>query len=192
MGSLIRVGLIVVVAGLALAGGLWTGQKFRQSQNADQVAAKVERLDWMDPFKPDWTADSFKVADARGKTLDLEPGKVSVVNFWATWCQPCLREMPDLIALAEDMKPKGVEVVAVSTMDVEPERVERFLDNNQWGAPVRFTFASDPDVLLPLGARGLPVTIVFGKDGKGRMQYFGPADWTSDEVKTYLVALTQE
>ncbi len=191
MGSLIRVGLVVVVAGLALAAGLWTGKQFREGQQTSS-AAKVERLDWMDPFKPDWTADSFKVADAAGRPLDLEPGKVTVVNFWATWCQPCLREMPDLISLAKDMKDQGVAVVAVSTMDVETERVEGFLANNNWGAPVRFTFASDPDVLVPLGARGLPVTIIFGKDGKGRMQYFGPADWTSDEVKTYLAALTQE
>lgn len=192
MGSLIRIGLIVVVAGLALAAGLWTGQQFREGQGTGEATSKVERLDWMDAFKPTWTAANFQVADASGQLAGLPQGKVTLVNFWATWCQPCLREMPDLIALAGDLKSQDVEVVAVSTMDVEPERVESFLANNQWGAPVRFAYAADPDVLTPLGARGLPVTIIFGKDGQGRMQYFGPADWTSKEVKTYLVALAQE
>lgn len=192
MGSLVRIGLVVIVAGLAAVAGLWAGKALRENGNAGAATAKVERLEWMDPFEPDWTAASFKMQDASGNPVSLPQGKVTLVNFWARWCQPCLREMPDLIALAKDMQDKDVALVAVATMDGPPDQVEGFLNNNMWGEPVQFTFAADPDVLVPLGARGLPVTIVFDKDGKGRMQRFGPADWNSDEVKTYLAALAEE
>lgn len=192
MNSFVKIGLIVVAGAVAAAAGLWAGKMMRQQGEGGGTSAAVERLEWMDPFEPDWTAATFKMQDAEGQPVSLPQGKVVLVNFWARWCQPCLREMPDIISLAKDMQDKDVSLYAVATMDGPPDQVEGFLNNNMWGDPVNFTFAADPDVLVPLGARGLPVTIVFDKNGKGRMQRFGPADWTSDEVKTYLAALAQE
>lgn len=62
-------------------------------------------------------APNFSWRDKDGKTIDFDKfrGKVTLVNFWATWCGPCKRELPDLIALSKEMADKNVKILGVST-----------------------------------------------------------------------------
>lgn len=117
------------------------------------------------------------------KTLDGQPqplkdvqmdGKPVVVNVWATWCAPCLKEMPTLEALG---KHSNYTVIAIAT-DRDAETVKAFLKRQQWGQGMQVWFDSLGEVTRKeMGARGIPVTFVLDKDLKVRMAEAGERDW---------------
>lgn len=107
-------------------------------------------------------------------------GKVVVLNFWATWCAPCLEELPTLAALQKDYAAKDVVVLAMS-VDAKPFAVvKRFLRNKQITAPL---LAHDKrgDFYQPLSASGLPLTYVIDRKGNVAYRYEGATDWTEEE-----------
>ena len=104
----------------------------------------------------------------------LMEGKPVVLNVWATWCPPCLKEMPTLDALG---KQGHYTVVAIAT-DAEAETVKEFLKRQTWGAGVRVWF--DPHGKITreaLGAGAIPVTYVLDKDLKVVDVQAGAHDW---------------
>ncbi|MBL9141717.1 MAG: TlpA family protein disulfide reductase [Phycisphaerae bacterium] len=98
----------------------------------------------------------------------FEPGKVYVLEFWATWCPPCRASMPHLSDLADKYKDKGVVVVGVS--DEAPAKVESFLNKDEWKQKARYILAADPDhsthtaYMKASGQQGIPTAFVV-KDG---------------------------
>jgi len=80
----------------------------QHAANVAEVIAVTKRTD---------KASNFSWKDSTGKTIDLDgfKGKVTVLNFWATWCGPCKAELPDLIAISKEMADRGVRVIGVST-----------------------------------------------------------------------------
>lgn len=106
------------------------------------------------------------------KLLDAQRGKVVVLNLWATWCVPCLREIPDLVALEQELAPRGVTLLGLG-MD-EPsalaEQVEPFRRKNF--PAFRTWLRSEPDmdalvsVVDPAWNEILPTTYLIGRDGK--------------------------
>jgi peroxiredoxin len=127
-----------------------------------QFAAAIKKLDEADKQRQD--AD-FSLPDLQGKlwTLNELRGKVVLVNFWATWCPPCRKEMPDLQKLYNRFQKKGLVILAIS-MDEEPAKVPPFV------AQQKFTYP----ILLDTGEKvsktflvwGIPKTFVFDRDGK--------------------------
>jgi cytochrome c biogenesis protein CcmG, thiol:disulfide interchange protein DsbE len=99
-----------------------------------------------------------------------------VVNFWATWCEPCEREMPTMQRLHEKLRPEGLRLVAVSVDDtsdvVDPFR-ERF--------GLSFSILWDPDkrVSDAYQAYKYPETLLISRDGVVVERYIGPRDWDS-------------
>ena len=82
--------------------------KTNKSANVTEVVSVTKRTD---------KASNFSWKDSTGKTIDLDSylGKVTLINFWATWCGPCKMELPDLIAISKEMADKGVKIIGVST-----------------------------------------------------------------------------
>lgn len=129
-------------------------------------------------------APEFTLQDADRKlSLSDYRGKVVLLNFWATWCPPCIAEMPDLIALQDKMKDRGVVVVGVS-IDADEDAYHKFLKQYK----VNFVTVRDEDRKTPTlyGTFGWPETYIIDRQGVVRRKFIGAADWTSPEILGYL------
>ncbi len=115
----------------------------------------------------------LQVQTVDGKAYDLAShrGKWVVVNFWATWCAPCLQEMPELSAL-HAMR-SNVEVIGLAYEDIELDEMQAFLKARPVAYPIAILDVYDPprDFATP---RGLPMTYLIGPDGKVAKQFVGP------------------
>jgi thiol-disulfide isomerase/thioredoxin len=113
-------------------------------------------------------------------------GKVLVLNFWATWCPPCISELPSLSAMAEQLKPEGVVVLGVS-IDKNQQAYKRFLRQ----ARPAFETAQDPEanISTQFGTFKWPETYVIDRNGKVAQKYISDRDWTSPEIVANLRSL---
>jgi peroxiredoxin len=132
-------------------------------------------------------APEFTVQDS-GRTVDLNQfhGQIVVLNFWATWCPPCVEEMPSLVEMQRHMKAKGVTVLAVS-IDVDENAYRAFL--KQHG--VDLLTVRDPAQKTPAlyGTHGWPETFIIDRNGVIRRKFIGAVDWTEPEITDYLSKL---
>jgi thiol-disulfide isomerase/thioredoxin len=111
-------------------------------------------------------AQEFSLTDAKGKTHRLSDfrGKWVLVNFWATWCPPCLEEMPDLGALYDDRKNKDLVVIGVAVDFQNPKEVLEFADNMLVPYPIVLGDKRITDQFARI--RGLPTTLIYDPNGK--------------------------
>lgn len=132
-------------------------------------------------------APEFTVQDS-DRTVDLNQfhGQIIVLNFWATWCPPCVEEMPSLVEMQRHMKTKGVTVLAVS-IDVDENAYRAFL--KQHG--VDLLTVRDPAQKTPAlyGTHGWPETFIIDRNGMIRRKFIGAVDWTEPEITDYLSKL---
>lgn len=130
--------------------------------------------------------NAFQDASGADRRIADFRGKVTVVNLWATWCGPCVIEMPTLAKLAASYEGKPLEVVAISVDRAEDaEKAKAFIAKH---APL--AFYHDPKMALPFAfkpaATGMPTTIVYGADGVERGRLAGGADWSGKDAKALL------
>ena len=130
-------------------------------------------------------APDFTVADGTSSVhLASLRGRVVVLNFWATWCPPCVEELPSLLALQQRMP--QVDVVAIS-IDEDDSIYHKFLiDHNVTLRTVRDT-AQSSNALY--GTYKLPETYVIDRKGILRRKFIGAQQWTSPEILDYLAKL---
>ena len=129
-------------------------------------------------------AKEFSVQDSDRKlSLDQFRGQVVVLNFWATWCPPCVEELPSLMNLQERMRERGVTVLGVS-IDVDGDAYHRFLKLHN----INFLTVRDPEqkVAVMYGTTGWPETYIIDRQGVLRRKFVGPVDWNSPEVIGFL------
>jgi cytochrome c biogenesis protein CcmG/thiol:disulfide interchange protein DsbE len=129
-------------------------------------------------------APDFTVQDSDRKVvLDQFRGQIVVLNFWATWCPPCVEEMPSLVEMQRRMKAKGVTVVAVS-IDVDESAYHQFVKEHG----VNLLTVRDPDEKTPklYGTHGWPETYIIDRGGVVRRKFIGAVDWTDPEVTDFL------
>jgi cytochrome c biogenesis protein CcmG, thiol:disulfide interchange protein DsbE len=128
-------------------------------------------------------APNFTITDSqRTVSLDQLRGKPVVLNFWASWCAPCVEEMPSLVQLQKIMGDK-VTILAVSE-DADNKAYEQFVrDHNIDLLTVR---DQKQNSNLLYGTFKFPETYIIDKNGVIRRKFIGAADWTSPEIVDYL------
>ena len=146
------------------------------------------------PLKP-WAGGAtpaLELAALDGKTQRLEDyrGRVVLVNFWATWCAPCLEEMPSIEKLRRSLDAQRFAVIAVNVGE-GPRAAENFAEKMGLGG---FNVLLDRDTKTSRawGARVLPATFIVDPDGKVRYSYYGAIDWSRPDVRAAIRKLISQ
>ena len=129
---------------------------------------------------------AFALPDLAGKTVSLSDykGKVVLVDFWATWCDPCKEEVPGLVKLHDKMKDKGFTVLGVSMDEEGMKAVTKFMKKQ----PISYPVLLNGGERAPKGwlVPGLPTAYLVGRDGSVLKRWFGEKDL--QEVETVATA----
>jgi cytochrome c biogenesis protein CcmG, thiol:disulfide interchange protein DsbE len=131
------------------------------------------------------SAPDFTIPALPGGYLDLTkyPHQVVVLNFWATWCPPCVEETPSLEKFAEDMRAQGVTVLGVS-VDEDRSALKKFID--KYG--ITYPIGLDPDRALAarFGTLQFPETYILDRHGRVAEKVIGAINWDDPRLKTFV------
>lgn len=136
-------------------------------------AVGCAQSDTTPPANP--TPTEVKKIDRAGldKQFDSHKGKVVLVNFWATWCGPCVKELPSLIAMQEKYGPQGLQVLGLSIDEVPVTQVASFAQRNRMNYPV---LVVGEDAMTKWGSfEAIPMTLLFDRNGKSVWAHEGYA-----------------
>ncbi|NKX42482.1 TlpA family protein disulfide reductase [Rhodobacteraceae bacterium R_SAG2] len=135
------------------------------------------------------SANSFELEDGKGSAslADYE-GKIVLLNFWATWCAPCRKEMPMLSELQSEFGGDDFEVLTLATGRNSPGGIQKFFDDT---GITNLPRHQDPKGALAkeMAVFGLPMTMILDRDGNEIGRLRGDAEWNSDSAKAILQAL---
>lgn len=134
---------------------------------------------------------SYTMEDGSSGSLADYMGKIAVVNFWATWCAPCRKEMPMLSELQTELGGEDFDVVTIATGRNPPPAMKTFFD--EIGVS-NLPLHRDPKMQISreMGILGLPITIILNRDGQEIARMQGDAHWNSDSAKAILRALIDD
>jgi peroxiredoxin len=157
-----RTGLITLVTG-ALAAGLGLAINWWRTEPAPVAAGATATF----------FAATFPDVDGRPQPLAQWRGRPLVVNFWATWCPPCVEEMPDLQQVRDAYSGRGIEVIGIGIDNAA--RIASFRDKHQLTLPLLVAGVGGSDLNRSLGnsSGALPYTVLIGADGRIRERHLG-------------------
>ena len=151
------------------------------------ITSRIENLEIDKEKQLELNTYNWELMKPDGQLINLEDykGQVILINNWATWCPPCIAEMPSLVKLYPQYKDK-VEFVFVA--QDKPEKVATFLKKNNWQIPVYY-MQSNPPASLQSGS--IPTTFIIDKQGHIVVKKTGAADWNSGQVHKILDKLAR-
>ncbi len=135
------------------------------------------------------TAPNFSFTlDGHHTQLSALRGKIVILNFWATWCPPCVEETPSLEMMSQEVKPLGMTVLGVS-VDEDASAYSTFLVNHH----VTFPTYRDPSKKIPVayGTFMYPESYIIGRNGVILRKLIGAQNWTSPHMLDYLKAIAK-
>ena len=137
---------------------------------------------------PDFQASTL--TDGRTITLDAYEGKVVLLNIWATWCPPCVKEMPSMERLSRRLAGTDFRVVAVSIDAGDRDLVSKFV--REYG--ITFDVLHDPDATVKrtYQAMAVPESFLIDRNGKIVKRQIGEAEWDNQQIESVIRALLAE
>ena len=140
--------------------------------------------------KDDVTRKSFNVKDMKDANfeLNLTDGKLRIINFWATWCAPCIRELPSLKTLKNLINDDKFEIIMIAAGRNSVAQIENFIFEGQL---FKLKSYRDPygELSASLGVLGLPTTLIIGPNGREIGRIIGDINWSSDESVKFFKEL---
>jgi len=168
---------LTAIAAVALAFLLFGGHSSEATPEITRIAPPLSASDG---------APRFSLPDIKGRMVSLSDyrGKVVILDFWATWCPPCKREIPDFISLQSRYGSKGLQIIGIG-LD-EPDKLKDFAEKN--GMNYEVLLGTDEVAQRYGGISGIPTTFVIDKRGTivGRYEGFRPASVFEDQVRRLL------
>ena len=179
-----RAALTTLLAIMAIIGS--DSSTYTLADTVSATAITPPLSGWMEKFEPavepaPLPATVFTEKDGRKRALSDFDGQIVLMNFWATWCGPCVREMPSLERLHQKISSRRFTVIALSEDRNGWEKITPFRRQLELTALPLF---HDVGSKMMFGAkvRGLPTTILVGRDGRELGRLTGHAEWDSDEA----------
>ncbi len=155
---------------------------------AEDEATGTKLTGALRPYTGEWQAEDFVREDLAGEPHALSGyrGRVVLVNFWATWCPPCVHEMPSMADLQAAYAGRAFTILAIN-LGEEVADIRRFLDSR----PVNFPVLLDPGQSLPKRWKvfAFPTSYLLGRDGSIRYSVAGAIDWAATPVRQAIDAL---
>jgi len=132
---------------------------------------------------------SFK--NDKGEIVNMNDlkGKVVFINFWATWCPPCIAEMPSIATLYERLKGNSEVVFLIVEIEGESEKANKFMAGKQLNLPVYYPNSQIPKEWL---GGSIPTTLIINKHGEIATKHEGLADYSRQEVSDFIIELTKK
>jgi thiol-disulfide isomerase/thioredoxin len=168
---------------------LATGIKKADVPAIDEAATASETVAYTTAGAP-MAGAGFKMVDLNGKTVDFESlkGKVVFLNIWATWCPPCIAEMPNIHSLYKKMDPEKIAFVMLSVDEGGMEKVKKFVDKKGYTFPVYMPASQFPQEFY---SNAIPTTFIISPEGKIVAKQEGMAEYDTKEVREFLEGMTK-
>lgn len=132
---------------------------------------------------------SFSLPDLEGRLQNLPKGEVVLLNFWATWCPPCRKEIPSMLKLHEKFAANGLKIVAVS-VDKDRQRISNFVQEQRM--PFMVLHDAHTHVAQSYGVTGYPQSFLIDKQGKVRYHLLGAVDWMVPPLQKTIEGMLAE
>lgn len=172
--------MVLLIVAIVLVGGAVYLSSKSSFQPSQELISSVVSGDM---------APDFQLEDTKGNQVSLSDlrGKVVLVNFWATWCPPCIEEMPSMEKLNEVMAGSDFVMLAINTEGNGRTVVPAFLEKTPYTFPI---FFDDKGVVQKLyGVYKFPESFIIRKDGTVAEKIIGPLDWASPDTIAYFKTL---
>ena len=143
-------------------------------------AFETQEVEWAKPEErqPVDLSGTLKTVNQKDVFFTDPPGNILVLNFWATWCAPCLVEMPSMASLYNQFSPDGLTMVALSTEDSEV--MQKFLEKKSY--PFNVWLDSDSVFVERFQVQQIPTTLVIDAQGRLIARHLGARQWDSPEM----------
>jgi thiol-disulfide isomerase/thioredoxin len=169
---ILAVGIILMAFGLILFfAGRW---ELKQEGFLGKPAPEIE----------------FELEPGVSNSLSKQQGSVVLLNFWASWCAPCIEEMPSLKMLEDHFKSQGFVLLAFNIEGDAHETLDGKLEKSQLPGNLVFNFPKEQ--LKPYSVDAIPISILINKRGKIHRVYQGPRNWMKLEVLREIETLIKE
>jgi peroxiredoxin len=172
------VSLLMKVSGFAQEQKLWSSQDLLRKLKLVHLPG-------------DLPAPRFNASTPEGTKISIDDlkGKLVLLNFWATWCPPCILEMPTMEKLHQEFKEEGLKVVAMNFME-GPKTINTFIKKRGF----TFTVLMDRsgEISQRYGVRAIPVTYLIGREGNMLVKSIGYKDWYKKEIRQFVSSLLKD
>lgn len=158
---------------------IWTSKLLAFSPSVKKEESREKMADY-----------NWQFMDDNGQPFDLNSakGKVLFLNFWATWCPPCIAEMPSMQELYNNYKDNPDVVFVFATTDPK-STVDAFMQKNSYTLPSHYVQSAAPE---QLASRSIPTTFLIGRNGEIAIRKVGSANWNSNSVHQAIDELLKE